>query len=76
MILGYDLKYRIPMADLALGFFADMGVFFDSCGESISFPDGQKYLIQTFNTRRDEKGFNINLQFTTHDIHKREGEAV
>ena len=76
MVFGHDLKYRIPEADRTLGFFADMGIFFDGGSESISYPYGQKYLIQTFNTKRDERGFNINLQFATHDIHKREGETI
>jgi len=70
MILGHDFKYCIPEMDRLIGAAMDMGIRFNRNSESISYPEGRKFLVQI--VRGEHNNAELQLMVTTHEINKRE----
>jgi hypothetical protein len=70
MIFGHDFKYRIPEMDRLLGAAADLGVHFQNDMETVSYPDGRKYLVQQVMGKIGDAYFH--LMVNTYDISARE----
>jgi hypothetical protein len=70
MIFGHDFKYQIPEMDRLLGAAADMGIHFPYEQETVSYPDGKKYLLQT--VMGDFDGTCITFSITKYNAAKRE----
>ena len=73
MIFGHDFKYSIPEMDILLGVAADVGIHFFDDRETISCPEGRKYLIQIVSGKINDTV--LQLMVTSHDFDKR-GEEI
>jgi hypothetical protein len=66
MIFGHDFKYEIPAMDRLLGAAADTGIFFPDGSESVGYPGGSAFLVQTVTGRTG--GAKITIMASTEDI--------